>query len=86
MAIKTIPIQDFEKRAEGNIYRGILLVAKRARQINERIAMEEKQYEVEYDEENEEEIEEIDTDEKPKPVVTAMDEYFENKIKEKPGK
>jgi DNA-directed RNA polymerase subunit K/omega len=82
MAASTQDMKKFEN-VSGNIFKGILMIAKRGRQINDRY------YESEIREQEEEPLEEesleLIPDEnyvaKPKPVIVAAEEYYEAKIK-----
>ena len=81
MAANTINMKEFEEKS-GNIFKGLLVISKRSRQINELYKADEVQ---EYEDVNEEEVIEVVPDEDyvplPKPVVVAMEEFLEEKIK-----
>jgi DNA-directed RNA polymerase subunit K/omega len=88
MAIKTLDLTEVEKKSS-NIYEACLIIARRARQINnERIAkrkekeiLEESGYDQELDVYDREFIEGIEHEKEINPTVIAQDELFEGKIK-----
>ncbi len=87
--IKTLSIRTLETKAE-NLYEAVVVLARRARQINS----EQKQYRVKnkgYDDEYEsygndefdefdELVEDEDYQELPKPSIVALDEFLEDKV------
>lgn len=89
MAVKTVNLDDLEKYVE-NIYEAIVIIAKRARQINEeqkRIVETEVAIEDEIDtyddEEDEDELEKEEAPhyiKMPKPTTIALKEMLEGKI------
>ncbi|MFQ6617213.1 MAG: DNA-directed RNA polymerase subunit omega [Fidelibacterota bacterium] len=82
MAIETIPISELERRAV-NIYEAIIILAKRARQINQDRIAERDSFDFgdDYGEEEILEEREIVTEKDPeKPPVVALREMLENKL------
>jgi DNA-directed RNA polymerase omega subunit len=82
MPARTLNLQLFEEIA-GNLFKGVLIIAKRARQIND-IYQKDSIKEREEDDREEEYMDEepeIIYESRPKPTVVAMEEYFEGKIK-----
>lgn len=81
MTAKTIDLEKFENIA-GNLFKGILMISKRSRQINDKYVASEVH---DLEDFNEEEIGELIPDEdyvaKPKPQIVAFEEYNEDKIK-----
>lgn len=82
--INTLSLNEIERFAD-NIYEAIIVLAKRARQINdEQKEVLRRDYEDEYDDYDEEinETEIIDTDyvKLPKPTSLALDEFLAGKI------
>jgi len=88
MAIKTLDLTEIEKKSS-NIYEACLIIARRARQINnDRIAkrkekeiLEESGYDQDLDVYDREFIESIEHEKEVNPTVIAQDELFEGKIK-----
>ena len=85
--IKTLPIHEFDARAD-NIYEAIIVLSKRARQINDIQKQELSQgrdYDDEYDDfDNDEIIEEpgeIKYVKLPKPASVALEDFFGKKLK-----
>jgi len=84
--IKTLSIRDIEKKAT-NIYEAIVVLAKRARQINDDQKQEraaERDYEDEYGGYGEEEYPvEVpdDFEDLPKPTAIALEEFLQDKVK-----
>ncbi|MFQ5650358.1 MAG: DNA-directed RNA polymerase subunit omega [bacterium] len=83
--IKTMSIRDLEAKAN-NIYEAIVVLAKRARQINseqKHLLIQERDYD-EYEEFQDEEVD-PDVDETfldlPKPPAVSLDEFLSGKIK-----
>jgi DNA-directed RNA polymerase subunit K/omega len=84
--IKTLPLIEFEKYAE-NIYEAIIILAKRARQINDEQKsqfMHDMDYDEDFDDYEEEEPDRIVKDVKyvnlPKPTTLALEEFFSGRI------
>ena len=85
--IKTLPIHEFDKMAD-NIYEAIIVLSKRARQINDEQKQELSQgrnYDDEYDNFDSDEIieepEEIKYVKLPKPASVALKDFFGHKLK-----
>ncbi|MFQ5638113.1 MAG: DNA-directed RNA polymerase subunit omega [bacterium] len=81
--IKTLSLKDFDKYAE-NIYEAIIILAKRARQINDEqkqlLHREEEEYD-DYDEElPDSELLDVDYLKLPKPTTLALEEFLTGKI------
>ncbi len=83
--IKTLPLDEIEKHAE-NIYEAIVVMAKRARQINdEQKELLRKEYESEFEEFDSEDGEEErkprdDYPRLPKPTTLALEEFLAGKL------
>ncbi len=87
--MRDIDIEKYINKGE-NIYMSAMIIAKRARKINQKISEElkselgELENEEETDEENNDRIKIVDKfDKMPKPVEIAMNEFIEDKIKYK---
>ncbi|MFQ5865408.1 MAG: DNA-directed RNA polymerase subunit omega [bacterium] len=87
--IRTLPLTELDKYAE-NIYEAIIILAKRARQINDeqkREFLQEIEYDEDFDEYEEEETDRIVKDAKlvnlPKPTTIALDEFLSGRIQYK---
>ncbi|MFQ5771259.1 MAG: DNA-directed RNA polymerase subunit omega [bacterium] len=89
--VSTVSINELEKYAD-NIYEAIIILAKRARQINEeqkRVFQQESDYDEEYLDYEEEEETETETEKSPekqykklpKPTTIALEEFLAGKIK-----
>ena len=79
--MKTLDIKKFEN-VTGNLFKGILMISKRARQINNVYQIDAVREVEDYDEEFPEEFEPDELYEsKPKAIVVAKDEFMEGKIK-----
>lgn len=84
--VSTVPIHELEKYAD-NIYEAIIVLAKRARQINEeqkRLFHQESDYDEDYLDYEEEEIEKVPEKQYkklPKPTTIALEEFLAGKIK-----
>jgi len=85
--IKTLPIHEFDDRAD-NIYEAIIVLAKRARQINDIQKQELSQgrnYDDEYDDFGDDEIIEDPSETKyeklPKPASVALQDFFAQRVK-----
>ena len=84
--IKTLSIRDLESKAN-SIYEAIVVLAKRARQINDdqkQLLMREREYDDDYDEFNEDEVDfsaAADYVDLPKPTDISLEEFIEQKIK-----
>lgn len=85
--IKTLPIHEFDERAD-NIYEAIIVLSKRARQINDIQKQELSQgrdYDDEYDDFGDDEIieepGEIKYEKLPKPASVALKDFFGEKIR-----
>ena len=81
--IKTLSLKDFEKYAD-NIYEAIIVLGKRARQINDEqkqlLHREEEEYD-DYDEELPDgELLDVDYLKLPKPTTLALEEFLAGKI------
>jgi len=83
---ETLDIREFEKSSD-NIYKAVIIVAKRARQIHQRENEELKRQlgeienEEDLDEENVDREQIVKTfDKKPKPSVLAINEFLEHKL------
>lgn len=83
--IKTLPINEFEDRAD-NIYEAIIVLAKRARQINDlqKQELSQGEYDDEYDDFDDDDIieepREIKYEKLPKPSSVALDDFFGQKL------
>ncbi len=85
--IKTLPIHEFDDRAD-NIYEAIIVLSKRARQINDIQKQELSQgrdYDDEYDDFGDDEIieepGEIKYEKLPKPASVALEDFFGRKVR-----
>lgn len=83
--INTLSIGNLERHAE-NIYEAIIVIARRARQINndqKQMVQREEFDEEEYDEYTEENLELYDSDyvRLPKPTTLALEEFSDGKIR-----
>ncbi len=85
--IKTLPIHEFDDMAD-NIYEAIIVLSKRARQINDLQKQElsrGREYDDEYDDFRDEEIIEDPSETKyeklPKPASVALRDFFARRIK-----
>ncbi len=85
--IKTLPIHEFDERAD-NIYEAIIVLSKRARQINDIQKQELSQgrdYDDEYDDFGDDEITEevgkITYERLPKPASVALKDFFAQKVR-----
>lgn len=85
--IKTLPIHKFDDMAD-NIYEAIIVLSKRARQINDLQKQElsrGREYDDEYDDYREEEIIEDPSETKyvklPKPASVALEDFFAKRVK-----
>ncbi len=84
--IKTLPMHEFDDRAD-NIYEAIIVLSKRARQINDIQKQELSQgrdYDDEYDDFRDDEIleepREIEYEKLPKPSSVALEDFFARKL------
>ena len=87
MPVKTLDIKEIEKRSK-NLYEAVIIVAKRARQINTEINEQIKSHlgNIEIDEEDSEEFIDRESiisefDRKAKPTTLAIEEMLEDKLK-----
>ncbi len=87
MPVKTLNIREIEKRAK-NLYEAVIVVAKRARQINIDINEQIKSHlgNIEIDEDNSEDVIDRESiisefDRKAKPTTLAIEEMLEDKLK-----
>ena len=85
--IKTLPIHKFDDMAD-NIYEAIIVLSKRARQINDLQKQElsrGREYDDEYDDYRDEEIIEDPSETKyvklPKPASVALEDFFAKRVK-----
>ncbi len=84
--IETLSINELESKAN-NIYEAIIVMAKRARQINEeqkQLLAKEREYDDEYDDFQEEDYEvpaDIEYIKLPKPSSVSVQEFLSDKIK-----
>lgn len=86
--VSTISINELEKYAD-NIYEAIIIMAKRARQINDQqkrflVQDQDKEYDDGYDEYDEEQIEqipEVKYKKVPKPTTIALEEFLSGRIR-----
>lgn len=84
--IQTLSIRELEKKAT-NIYEAIVVLAKRARQINDeqkQVLMREREYDDDYDEFSEDEVDfsaAADYIDLPKPTDISLEEFLDHKIK-----
>lgn len=84
--IKTLSISELENQAD-NIYEAIIVLAKRARQINneqKQVLTQESEYDDYYDNYEEEdtgEVSEAKYEKLPKPSTLALDDFLSGKIK-----
>ncbi|MFQ5824291.1 MAG: DNA-directed RNA polymerase subunit omega [bacterium] len=85
--IKTLPIKELEKYAN-NVYEAIIILAKRARQINDEQKLlfhHDMEYDEDFEEEEEEEsnrkVKEVKHINLPKPTTIALEEFLAGKIR-----
>jgi len=85
--IKTLPIHEFDDRAD-NIYEAIIVLSKRARQINDiqkQELIQGREYDDEYDDFGDDEIVEepgeIKYEKLPKPASVALEDFFSRKVR-----